>query len=250
MRQVDDLEGPYTAYCYHYCAGFDVWDPILSNPHLQPILITFSEAIPPPTALVAGSDNPVWTLDSLFLIPKFRLRYYKKLYGRLLKSTAPGRSDYRLLVVALEKLGNLLTTLEERANLKAGTTLLPTPDSNSVDEVVIDMRNQRLGEEAGQSDVLRTSMTDVVMDSADGSVRGSSISSRYVNPPTQPSSSPHWLPSSERFSRETASTFASGASRNTMTTPLVDLERRLATDRTLDIFTMTPKVHRTLSASI
>ena len=176
--QVDDLEGPYTAYCYHYCTGFDIWEPILSNSRLQPILLAFSETSPPPSMLVADADKPVWTLDKLFLIPKLRLRYYKKLYGRLLKSTAPGRSDHRLLVGALDKLDNLLSTLEERQNLKAGTTLLPALGQDSVDEVVIDMQKQHLSDGGAKPDIVST--TDVVSESADGSVRGSSFSSRHV----------------------------------------------------------------------
>jgi hypothetical protein len=59
----------------------------------------------------------IWTLDALFLLPKQRLQYYRKLYNRLLKSTAPGRSDHRLLAGALDKLDGLLNTLDIRANL-------------------------------------------------------------------------------------------------------------------------------------
>jgi hypothetical protein len=47
---------------------------------------------------------------------------------------------------------------------------------------------------------------------------------------------------SERLSRETASTSLSRGSSATMSMPIIDLERRLAPQRTLDIFTMKPKV--------
>jgi len=48
----------------------------------------------------------------------------------------------------------------------------------------------------------------------------------------------------ERLSRETASTSISRASTATLSRPISDLERRLSTDRTLDLFTMAPKVVR------
>lgn len=59
-------------------------------------------------------------MDALFLLPKIRLKYYKKLYGRLLKTTEPGRSDYRLLVGALDTLEFLLGVVESRSIIQAG----------------------------------------------------------------------------------------------------------------------------------
>jgi len=47
---------------------------------------------------------------------------------------------------------------------------------------------------------------------------------------------------SERLSRESASTSVGRASSASLSLPVTDLERRLATDQTLDIFTMKPKV--------
>jgi hypothetical protein len=47
---------------------------------------------------------------------------------------------------------------------------------------------------------------------------------------------------SERLSRETASTSMGRVSSASLSMPITDLERRLATDKTLDIFTMKPKV--------
>lgn len=58
--------------------------------------------------------NEPWTLDSLFALPHLRLKYYKKLYSRLLKSTQPGRSDHRLLVRANEKLDQLVEKSKRR----------------------------------------------------------------------------------------------------------------------------------------
>lgn len=50
---------------------------------------------------------------------------------------------------------------------------------------------------------------------------------------------------SERLSQETASTSLSRESSQTLSSPVLDLERRLATENTLDIFTMQPKVRDT-----
>lgn len=56
----------------------------------------------------------MWTLDRLFLQPRARLKYYKKLYSRLLKSTKPGRSDHNLLLSATETLDRLFHRVEAR----------------------------------------------------------------------------------------------------------------------------------------
>lgn len=89
--------------------------------------------------------------DSLFLLPKGRLKYYKKLYGRLLKSTAPGRSDHKLLVGAVDKLDALLDTIEHRETVRVGGSDDPPPQQAPVedfeDEVVIDMRTQSMRHE-------------------------------------------------------------------------------------------------------
>ena len=73
-------------------------------------------------------------MDALFLLPKLRLKYYKKLYSRLLKSTVPGRSDYNLLLGALDKLDRLLETLEMQEQLKVGSSLQPPPDAPELGE--------------------------------------------------------------------------------------------------------------------
>jgi len=70
------------------------------------------------------------------LLPHGRLKYYKKLYGRLLKSTAPGRSDHRLLVGAMEKLERLLATVEGRFDVR----LQSSPPIETEDEVVVNIR--------------------------------------------------------------------------------------------------------------
>lgn len=136
--QVDDLEPPYTTYCNKYTTGFDTWEPVAGNPKLPATLTAFSASNPPPpppTSQANPSGPLTWTLDGLFLLPYGRLKYYKKLYGRLLKSTAPGRSDHKLLLGAMEQLEGLLATVEGRFDMK----LQSIPPVETVDEVVVAM---------------------------------------------------------------------------------------------------------------
>ena len=108
----------------------------------------FSSSNPPPlptSAPAHPSEPPIWTLDELFILPKGRIKYYKKLYNRLLKSTTPGRSDHRLLSGALDKLDKLLSTIESRASVRVEDTSpkQALPPIETEDEVVIDMRTRQ-----------------------------------------------------------------------------------------------------------
>ena len=107
--------------------GFDDWDVIKTNQKLPQVLVDLSQTIPPPP----NSDPPIWTLDSLFLLPRTRLKYYKKLYARLLKSTNPGRSDHRLLLSATETLDMLFTQAESRLDVNVAN-----PDGGPVQQPV------------------------------------------------------------------------------------------------------------------
>ena len=151
--QVDDLEPPYATYCNKYISGFDTWEPVVGNAKLPTTLAAFSALNPPQSSQANSSELPLWTLDGLFLLPHGRLKYYRKLYGRLLKSTAPGRSDHKLLVGAMEKLERLLATVEGRFNVK----LQSTPPVETMDEVVVNMRDvppQNSPQESGVRDTL------------------------------------------------------------------------------------------------
>jgi hypothetical protein len=150
--QIEDLEAPYTKYCSSYMTGFDSWDPVQSNSRLASTLATFSALHPPP--LPAGSDPhpsepPMWTLDSLFALPRQRLKYYRKLYGRLLKSTQEGRSDHRLLVGAVERLDHLMQMSDDRAAVNILSVAPPPPEME--DEVVMDMRQPRTSASSDRS---------------------------------------------------------------------------------------------------
>ena len=169
------------------------------------------------------------------------MKYYRRLYGRLLKSTAPGRSDHKLLVAALDKLDGLLQTLDERDAYKVGQPAPPPPPPPPVeheDDVVIDLRTQSViaathKPEGGWNEEGQPG-------SESSSARGSNTFSRCVilSLVAQPCFECH----SERSSRETGETSVSRASGNSMTMPIADLERRLSAGRCLDLFTMQPKV--------
>lgn len=184
------MNGPYTAYCTKYRCGFDIWEPVRSNSKLADILSAFSAPNPP-----SNGDAPsIWTLDELFLLPKARLKYYKKLYGRLLKSTTPGRSDHRLLIGALDTLDGLLNTLESRSsvnvanpanviaspvpvNIPTPLSLTPAPVQLAVkDETVVDLGTQVVNRNHSKADDHPPPNIDINPESESSSPRGSSVS--------------------------------------------------------------------------
>jgi hypothetical protein len=147
-----------------YCSGFDNWEPVQSNPKLGPVLIQFSSTNP------ATSNSGIWTLDSLFLLPKTRLKYYLKLYNRLLKNT-----DNPLLVDAVNTLNDLMDILEERNSIKVGDAK-STASSKPVeteDEVVIDMRNPPSGPPTTEIKSSDSTVQDLKTGSETSSNRGS-----------------------------------------------------------------------------
>ena len=175
IRQINELDGPYTTYCERYCTGFDAWEPVRNNTRLPEVLATFSANLPPPTptASSADPDSQIWTLDELFLLPMGRLKYFKRLYGRLLKGTQPGRSDHKLLAEAAEKLEKLLAILDARAMVLAGSSS-PT-DPVAEDEVVLDLRSPtEISKVRGLPPIETTTGSET------SSARGSSLSSACV----------------------------------------------------------------------
>ena len=173
IRQINELEEPYTSYCERYCTGFDIWEPVRNNTRLPGVLAAFSANLPPPNASSANPDSQIWTLDDLFLLPMGRLKYFKKLYGRLLKGAQPGRSDYKHLVDAAEKLDKLLATLDARAMIKAGS---PPAVPEVEDEVVVDLRSP-----TEVSKVRELPPVETTTGSETSSARGSSLSSACVS---------------------------------------------------------------------
>ncbi|KAF9056258.1 hypothetical protein BJ165DRAFT_1398974 [Panaeolus papilionaceus] len=210
IKWIDDLRKPYENYCSKYCGGFNSWQPVQSNPRLGRILEEFSSTNPAP------SNDGIWTLDALFILPRARLKYYLKLYNRLLKNT-----DNPLLVEAVETLNMLIAMLDSRCSINVGESADPKP-SELEDEVVIDMRNHSLSSPPVPSKTIQAEGGDLKTGSETSSNRGSASAG-------------------EMSSRESESTSRSRASTQTLSNPISDLERRLNVDRTLDIFTMTPK---------
>lgn len=117
-------------YCTSFVMGYDEWEPVQSNQRLPGVLEAFSETNPPP-------HSPLWTLDTLFSLPNARIKYYLKLYGRLLKNSTPGKSTDKKLIEAVAKLEELLSVIEDRRSVRLPG---PTETFESHDEVVIDTR--------------------------------------------------------------------------------------------------------------
>ncbi|CDW97952.1 hypothetical protein [Sporisorium scitamineum] len=281
MKWIDDLETPYSRFCDNYLADFDAWSTVQSNPRLAKLLEDVSGATDAEGRPVIFSDrkrdpNEPWTLDSLFALPHLRLKYYKRLYSRLLKSTQPGRSDHRLLVRANEKLDELVdkskrrlarSVLDEAAGRESRDSSFaesnPTSENSPRDRVSSATSNSE-----SQSPSVRpvhtigTKSSPPRAPSAEPSnaptPRGLSLLGAGAPLSTQlnglsidqPSVSP-WRPDLIRGNSEAASIHDSGSQAagddaasqrtNSLSQPIELLEKRLDTSRTLDIFTMKPK---------
>ena len=105
--------------------GFDSYPPVTRNTQLPTILADISNSSPPTPPL------SLWSLDALFILPYARLRYYKKLYARLLRSTKEGRSDHRLVVVANQRLETLVSDVETRLEVDVGEDEIPDGNAPS-----------------------------------------------------------------------------------------------------------------------
>lgn len=122
MQWVGQMSGPYQAYISVYVAGMDTWPPVARNPKLPRVLERVSAEL-----AQQGAPGP-WTLDTLFALPLSRVRFYKKLYSRLLRSTQPGRSDHTLLQEANERLDALLEHARQREGMRVGAPA-PVPQA-------------------------------------------------------------------------------------------------------------------------
>ena len=94
--------------------GFDSYPPVTRNALLPDILSDISASTPP------TPPHHQWSLDALFILPFVRLRYYRKLYSRLLRSTKEGRSDHGLLLAANQRLEMLVSEVETRLEIDVG----------------------------------------------------------------------------------------------------------------------------------
>lgn len=195
------------------------------------MLEQFSATNPPPS-----SDSSLWTLDGLFFLPRMRLKYYQKLYNRLLKNT-----DNRLLIDAVDTLNMLIATLDSRQTIQVGDQNLAIsvpPALDREDEVVVDMMRTEASSSSSTAKALRTEVDVVTPASESNSNRDTSSWEGYGY-------FPFYTGNYSFVNREHISSY-NRASTHTISMPITDLERRLVTDRTLDIFTMTPKVEGSL----
>jgi hypothetical protein len=143
---------------------------VQSNPRLTAVLEQFSATNP------ASSESGLWTLDALFFLPCIRLKYYQKLYNRLLKNT-----DNRLLVDAVDTLNMLIAIVDSRQTIRVGDQdpafSAPLP-LDAEDEVVIDMRTEAL-DSPPATKPLPTENDVGTTGSESNSNRGTSLSEGY-----------------------------------------------------------------------
>jgi hypothetical protein len=107
MAWISTLEPSYNRYASTLQVGFDSLPDVLTNEKLHTILsaLNYPGTLPP-------SDGPL-SLDLMFTLPIYRLKYYQILYAKLLKSTQEGRKDHGLLVKACETLEKIVGVMTE-----------------------------------------------------------------------------------------------------------------------------------------
>ena len=118
MSWVPEIETSYLRYCDTFHASFDTFSPVQSNDKLHTTLaaLEWPSTLPSPTS----EQSERVTLDLLFQLPFERIRYYKKLFAKLLRSTQEGKSDYELLIGANETLDMLLGRSENALGRNVG----------------------------------------------------------------------------------------------------------------------------------
>ncbi|GAA5894598.1 hypothetical protein JCM5296_002899 [Sporobolomyces johnsonii] len=242
MRWISDLEPAYTRYASTLQLDFDSYSPVQSNPKLPPILASLSwpGTLPGPE----GDEPATVTLDHLFQLPIYRIRYYKKLYAKLLRSTQEGRSDHALLVSANEKLARLeQLAAESRARSVLSPEEREEMRRRQEDQVRERERQENEARERQERERPRGAPPRLDLSLAQemvaiGQVEQSSGESAKIDSPSTSS-----LRSSSATGTSTANTSAAAHSSTGKEPPLrvEELERRLNTERTLDIFTMNPR---------
>ncbi|GAA6060094.1 hypothetical protein JCM10212_003502 [Sporobolomyces blumeae] len=227
MRWISDIEPAYSRYGSTLSVDFDTYAPVQSNSKLGPILsgLAWPNSLPSPDQY--PRTDPQVTLDRLFELPVHRIRYYKKLYAKLLRSTQEGRSDHALLVSANEKLAKLEQLAEE--GRKRG--VLGDGQATGGGEHV----RSQVGEEQQPPKPMppRLDLRGVQAQATIGAERSSTESGRLESP------SSGSLRSSSATGTSTANTSSNGRSEPPVR--VEELERRLNTTGTLDIFSMQPR---------
>lgn len=239
MRWTDELEPAYTRYVTVLHHGFDLAPPVRNNPNVQPILTS-----------LPGSP----TLDSLFEIPLNRVRYYKRLYAKLLRGSQPGRSDHKLLTAANEKLDSLLRRGEiaiRRPIDIPDESESEQPESDQQTALARSNRESDLpplsGQQRDEEDSDFRSRPGTATDTQESFVPATGFtlvrqsSERDSGPQDSFDSNPTVTTTVTDFSSPTrpSTTHTSTSSHYDSTE---DIESQLDTSETLDLFSMNPKV--------
>ncbi|KZT05969.1 uncharacterized protein LAESUDRAFT_750365 [Laetiporus sulphureus 93-53] len=221
MGWAEELEQPYASYSSNYLTGFDLWEPVQANDRVRTVLAMFSSSYPPslpPSSPEHPPDPPIWKLDGLFLLPQSRLKYYHRLYSRLLKSSAPGKGDHELLSKAVAKVEKLLNMLSSRATMRVA------------------VMHQSIQLEGRSTTALISAEASTAQPPRDSVRRPEDPAGEVVSH----DSDLQWgSPTRANPLATRGPDIQKRASTPSVT--ITHLERRLSTDRTLDIFTMKPK---------
>lgn len=255
---MEDLAGPYTRYASIYLAGYDHFSSAANNQKLPNILAAISRALPP----VPPSET--WTIDSLFRLPYIRLRYYRRLYGKLLASATEGRSDHNMLKVAGDKLNVIVNTVEERLEMDVNQV-----EAHGEDVVFNRVKERRAASAATQQD--RHAVNEPIPIHSQAQPGSSPIDRGASKLEEERRSVAKWeqqkngegislgpeavrQAGSSAVSAEFQIKPSSPSSKTTITpierpenSPLTDLEVRLDTAKAVDLFTMQLKVSSTSS---
>ncbi|WVQ76776.1 hypothetical protein IAR50_006450 [Cryptococcus sp. DSM 104548] len=221
MRWIDDLEPAYQSYTSNFFTGFDSYPPVSTNTGLSGILMDISASSKP--------DPPLrtWSLDALFVLPYSRLRYYRKLYARLLRSTQEGRNDHGMLMAADERLNQLIKTVEMRLEMDAGDK---DGDPMFLEPVSKDRQWSERGSEKGS---IVSNVSPKSHQSYEPPLNGRM--NNYSNRDSHNIGAVY-------FTQQLAATQGPDAQSNKPSeTSLSDLELRIDTGKTIDLFTMQSK---------
>lgn len=155
---------------------------------------------------IPRNDHPSgWTLDRFFELPIVRLVFYKKLYGRLLRNAQPGRSDHTLLLTANDK----LDALNDRAQRRS-----TSPASRSADQKALASASSPPTNDPRPLSPMSPMMGRALLPPHEGAV---------------PAPVPAWTHSAQLISSSITSQ------------SLDQMQARIDSTRTIDIFTMEPK---------
>lgn len=91
--------------------SFNTYPAIVNNEKLAEILAKVSTTLRP----VPPLDR--WTIDTFFLLPYARLRYYRRLYQKLLDSGTEVGNDQRTLQDARDTLDRIISSVRERLDM-------------------------------------------------------------------------------------------------------------------------------------